>query len=86
MHKISLYQPRHSLAPQCGKGHVYLPSSLATVGSRILQAGGEIDFQDGNLREPHFDNPRIGVNVVGAPYIPVVIELRKKITDLLGIW
>ncbi|MBP7057440.1 radical SAM protein, partial [Candidatus Gracilibacteria bacterium] len=84
MKKIALYQPRHNHAALVGPGHVYLPSSLATVGSRILMAGGEIAFQDGNLRPLVFDQQVTGINLVGAPYIPEVIKLREQIMASVG--
>lgn len=84
MKKIALYQPRHNNATPTGLGHIYLPSSLATVGSRILMAGGEIAFQDGNLCPLVFDQQVTGINLLGAPYIPEVIKLREQIAASVG--
>jgi len=84
MEKITLIQPRHSLAPEEGKGHIYLPSSHATVAGRILAAGGDVEMQDANLHKPNFNNQIIGANVVGAPYIPIAIELKRQIIKALG--
>lgn len=80
MEPISLVQPRHSFAPEDGEGHVYMPTSLLTVGSRLIQAGIDVEFQDGNLRPLSLDRRFIGVNLLGAPYIP---EVREKIMRLL---
>jgi len=84
MNKMTLYQPRHTFAPEEGKGHIYLPSSLSTVAARVLAAGGDVEIQDGNIRKPNFTNSIVGANVVGAPYIPVAIELKKQIAETLG--
>lgn len=84
MNKITLYQPRHTFAPKEGKGHIYLPSSISTVAARILSAGGDVEIQDGNIRKPSFTTSIVGANVVGAPYIPVAIELKKQIAEALG--
>lgn len=84
MEKIGLFQPRHAHAPEEGKGHIYLPSSLITVGSRILAAGGDIEIQDGNFEKINFNSGIMGANVVGPPYIPIVIALRKKMIEAIG--
>ncbi len=84
MSKIDLVQPRHTGATDDGVGHIYLPSSLTTVGARILAAGGEISFQDANVRPVEYSSHIVGVNVVGAPYIPVVITLRQELSRVLG--
>lgn len=84
MNKVTLLQPRHSLAPQKGQGQIYLPSSILTAASRIIAAGGHVEIQDANMRPPEFTNPIVASNVVGAPYIPIVIEMKKQITAALG--
>jgi len=88
MEKITLIQPRHSNAPENGNAPVYLPSSLLTVFSRLQQAGVEVNLDDHNLHPftPNHltDSLNIGINLVGAPYIPVVIQLRQKIEETLG--
>ena len=84
MKRITLYQPRHIFAPEEGDGHIYLPSSLTTVAARVLAAGGEVDIQDGNLQKLDFQGEILGVNVIGSPYIPEVIDVRKQIEDLVG--
>ena len=44
--KIDLVQPRHNYAPKEGVGHIYMPTSLLTVGARLLNAGAEVTFHD----------------------------------------
>jgi hypothetical protein len=82
MVQISLLQPRHTYAPEEGEGQVYLPNSLLTAAARIMHAGGDVvDIQDANLRPWHSHADIIGVNLLGAPYIP---EVREKIAKVLG--
>ena len=84
MEKITLFQPRHNNAPQEGKGNIYLPSSLIVVAARLLKAGVDLDIQDGNFRPLSTENSNIGINVVGAPYIPIIIEINNRIKKTLG--
>ncbi|MSR87002.1 hypothetical protein EXS70_02410 [Candidatus Peribacteria bacterium] len=54
-----------------------MPTSLLTAGSRAIQAGADIEFQDGNLRPLDLEHSdTVAVSLVGAPYIP---EIRKQI-------
>lgn len=84
MNNITLFQPRHTFASEEGEGHIYLPSSLTTVASRIISAGGDVEIQDGNLRKPNFNRSIVGANVVGAPYIPIAIDLKRLMQETLG--
>jgi len=80
--KIHLIQPRHNYAsdPQKEqKGHIYLPTSLLTAAARLIRAGVEVILHDENLRPAQIDSNKIGVNLVGAPYIPEVIKLKEKL-------
>jgi len=79
MKKIALYQPKHIYAPQTGNGHIYMPTSLLSVGARIIKAGGDVEIADGNLQETPQDPAVIGVNLLGAAYIQTALELRKQI-------
>ncbi|MCB0339711.1 MAG: radical SAM protein [Bdellovibrionales bacterium] len=81
---ITLIQPRHSYAPDEGLGHVYMPSSLFVAGSRLLSAGCDVEFQDLNFSPLKPTRPQVGINLVGAPYIPVVIELLEKLRSQHG--
>jgi len=84
MNKLTLYQPRHNFASEEGKGHIYLPSSLSITAARVLAAGGDVEIQDGNIRKPNFTNSIVGANVLGAPYIPIAIELKKQLVETFG--
>lgn len=80
MKKALFIQPRHTYAPPIGDGHVYSPTSLWTVGSKLIQAGADIDFADENLRPANTDGADVlGVNLLGAPYIPLVRERFRSI-------
>src|SRR3989338_1006177 len=82
MKKTLFVQPRHIYAPQEGQGHIYTPTSLWTVGAKLIEAGADIDFADENLRPAETGRyDTIGVNLVGAPYIPVVRERFRRIFE-----
>ena len=72
--KLALIQPRHNYAPSEGLGHVYMPTSLLTVGARLLSAGVEVEFHDENIRPKDVSANYVGFNLLGAPYIPEVIK------------
>lgn len=80
MTHVTLLQPRHSYAPNSGQGHIYTNTSLWTAGARLIQAGIEVDFQDENIRPFELKSEFVGVNLLGAPYIPLV---RSKIRNAL---
>lgn len=91
MEKITLVQPRHYQAEEAdqngniSEGHIYMPSSLITAGARILAAGGDVKFEDGNLaRLPKLQNKITGANIIGAPLIPEAIKLRNQIQKIYG--
>jgi len=82
--KISFIQPRHTYAPKEGLGHVYKPDSVLIPAARIMEAGGEVSaIQDLNLHplEPARHANVIGVNLLGAPYIP---EVEKQIGKMVA--
>ncbi len=74
-----LYNPRHNAVPAEGEGQIYFPSSLAVVGARVLQAGGNVTFQDANLNTAEIAHDVVGIHVLGAPYIPEAIRLKERI-------
>src|SRR3989339_721689 len=78
MTQITLLQSRNNNADNEGLGQVYTPTSLWTAGSRLIQAGVEVDFQDGNLRPVELREGLVGATLLGAPYIP---EIRKMQAD-----
>ncbi len=77
--KMDLLQPRHNYASKEGLGHLYMPTSLLTVGARLLNAGVDVSFQDENLRPREISADYVGFNLLGAPYIPEVIKLQGEI-------
>ncbi|PIZ44261.1 hypothetical protein COY32_06770 [candidate division WWE3 bacterium CG_4_10_14_0_2_um_filter_41_14] len=82
MSSVDLIQPRHNYAnpPEVEKyGHIYLPTSLHTAGARLAHAGVDVRVQDENLRPLEINSSNVGVNLLGAPYIPEVIKLQKRI-------
>jgi hypothetical protein len=84
MVEIDLIQPRHNYAPSEGQGHVYLPTSLLTVGSRLLNSGVEVIFHDENITPAEISTNYIGFNLLGAPYIPEVIRRQEEIRKESG--
>ncbi len=85
--KIDLIQPRHNYAPSPIEnpiGHVYMPTSLLTAGARLLDAGLEVKFHDENVKPYENSSDFIGINLLGAPYIPEVIKLQKRIDGETG--
>jgi hypothetical protein len=84
---IDLVQPRHNYAPPREEepfGHVYMPTSLLTAAARLLEAGLEVRVHDENLALAALSSDYVGFNLLGAPYIPEVIELEKRITKESG--
>lgn len=81
---IALIQPQY---PHGGKKQTYLPAGVLNLGSRLVQAGAEVDFIDLNRTEFQASleilerADVIGITVLGPPYIPEVIktirEMRK---------
>lgn len=82
MASIDLIQPRHNYAPAFEKeryGHIYLPTSLHTAAARMSYAGVDVKIHDENLRVADITASSIGVNLLGAPYIPEIIKLQSRI-------
>lgn len=80
--KIILIQPRHIYAPNPEiepLGHIYMPTSLLAAASNLLNAGLDVSILDENI-EPHFfDNRVMGINLLGAPYIPMAIQYARNL-------
>lgn len=80
-------QPRHIYAPSGGDGHIHLSAPLVTVMARLHAAGvADITFRDENfasdLTKGRIDANVVGINLVGAPYIPKVIDIiRNRVRD-----
>lgn len=87
MVKIDLIQPRHNYAPSANEepiGHVYMPTSLLTVGARLLNSGVDVTFHDENIKPRKLSSKYIGINLLGPPYIPEAIDLQREINRELG--
>lgn len=79
MTKIDLIQPRHNYAPAEGPGHIYMPTSLLTIAARLLDSGIDVKIFDENLNPYSGSSNIVGINLLGAPYIPEAIKLENKI-------
>ncbi len=84
MVKADLIQPRHNYAPLFSKetlGHVYMPTSLLTAGARLLDRGIDIELHDENIRPRQLSSEYVGINLLGAPYIPEAIRMQREIDE-----
>ncbi len=78
---ITLIQPQY---PHGGKSQTYLPTGVLNLGSRLTQAGVEVDFIDLNrtgLRDGIDvlkNSDAIGITVLGPPYIPEAIKVIRE--------
>ena len=87
MVKIDLIQPRHNYAPSSSHeqlGHVYMPTSLLTVSSRLLSSGVDIAIHDENIRPRQLSSRHVGINLLGSPYVPVVMNLQNELRKEIG--
>ena len=92
--QMTFIQPRHNYAPESGDGHIHLSAPLITIMSRIRNAIGgemiEMTYLDENFEgeRGEIESDIVGVNLVGAPYIPEAIKIIKRVragaTILLG--
>ncbi len=85
--KILLIQPRHIYAPPFSEkklGHIYMPTSLFTVASILKEAGVEIEIVDENISEANLNHNIVGINLLGAPYIPIAINIEQKLIRKFG--
>jgi len=79
---VTFLQPRHIYAPQEGDGHIHLSAPLITAAARINAASYSegIHVRDENFAR--YDRTEVldgvvGINIVGAPYIPVIREILE---------
>jgi hypothetical protein len=78
---ILLLQPRHVYAPPSdvtSVGHIYLPSALLSVASRLRRAGLPISITDENFEVVESFPDFVGINVIGPPYIHAARELQAR--------
>ena len=87
MATIELIQPRHNYAPAIQEerlGHIYIPTSLLTAGAVLQNAGIDVRIHDENFGYCQIDSRYVGINLLGAPYIPEAIKLQKNIRKETG--
>jgi len=87
MTKIDLIQPRHNYAPIANEekfGHIYLPTSLLTAGAVLQDAGIDVIIHDENINPKNITSRYVGINLLGAPYIPEAIKLQNQIRQETG--
>lgn len=86
-------QLRHNYAPEKSDGHIHLSAPLITAMARLHAAGmTHFRYDDenfGDAANEKIEADIVGINLVGAPYIPKAIELirhhvRDGATVLLG--
>lgn len=78
---LTLIQPRHNYAPYEGLGHVHLSAPLPSVKARLQIAGiRDIELLDANITPINYENLSwiVGFNLVGAPYIPEVLDVMER--------
>lgn len=78
--EITLIQPRHIYAPDFKietLGHVYMPTSLLGAASILLKAGFEVLVLDENIEPYSFKDNIVGINLLGAPYIPSALRFKE---------
>jgi len=90
---ITIIQPRHSYASETGDGHIHLSapalSAMARIEIATVLSGQERNFTylDENLQAIDYSQLEgiVGFNLVGAPYIPVVVEKIKQVPQDVSI-
>lgn len=78
---ITLLQPRHTYAPSYDEeriGHIYMPTSLLSVAARMLRAGLRVKIVDENFDPWLPTGEWVGVNLVGAPYVPATLNVIRR--------
>ncbi len=83
---ITLIQPRHIYAPDPSidpVGHIYMPTSLLAAATVLLRVGFSVSIVDENIESGSVDRIT-GINLLGAPYIPSVIEFQKRLNHIYG--
>ena len=70
---IDIIQPRHNYAAPASvekHGHIYLPTSALTAGAVLMNSGIDVIFHDENIESAKITSRYVGINLLGAPYIP----------------
>ncbi len=85
--KITLIQPRHIYAPDISvenMGHIYMPTSLLAVASKFIDSGFAVSFHDENISKYTISDNFIGLNLLGAPYLPSVFKFIDRLKNLFN--
>lgn len=85
--KILLIQPRHTYAPLYEEnpiGHIYMPTSLLAAASIFIELGIEVEIIDENIEKVNIDHNFVGINLLGAPYIPLAVDYEKRLIERFG--
>ena len=82
MKTIDLIQPRQNYAPHPSVerfGHIYMPTSLLTAGAVLQNSGIDATIHDENFDSSNITSRYVGINLLGAPYIPEAVKLQNRI-------
>lgn len=85
--KVTLIQPRHIYAPHIDTnilGHIYMPNSLFAAATIMRHLDFEIKIFDENIEKLNLNTNLVGINLLGAPYIPVALDYITKIRKDFG--
>jgi hypothetical protein len=81
---VDLIQPRHNCAAPAHEekyGHIYMPTSLLSVGARLMHAGVDVSLHDENIASIKNIGDIVGINLLGTPYIPEAIKLQERLGE-----
>lgn len=82
---MDLIQAKHSYADQMSQWHIYTNTSLWTIWAILDQKGIDISLHDENIQPIEKLNSNIvWINLLWAPYIPVVIETIERLRKQFG--
>ena len=56
-----------------------MPTSLLTAAARLIAAGVDVEIHDENINT-QYNFEHIGINLLGAPYIPEAIRIQNEIS------
>jgi len=61
-----------------------MPTSLFTIAAILKEIGIEVQIIDENIVEATYNNNIVGINLLGAPYIPSAIKIENKLSEKYG--
>lgn len=77
--EFDFIQPAHIYKPESEPGHIYMPTSLLSMAARLQHTGIKVNIWDENFEPYTGSSSTVGINLLGAPYIPVVQQLIKRL-------